>query len=128
MVARSSGARGATSPTGLTGAYRSFSSTRRVPGADTLTGTFPGTLGCITGISNDDGTTMDLDEQLLDDADALVASDPSGSLRALASAGAQIRSALNAATEAGIVRLTTDGRPRAVVVASLGAARSSATC
>ena len=63
---------------------------------------------------------MDLDEQLLDDADALAAADPSGSLRALASAGAQVRTALGAAGDAGIVRLTADGRPRAVVVASLG--------
>jgi glucose/mannose-6-phosphate isomerase len=63
---------------------------------------------------------MDLDEQLLDDADALAASDPSGSLRALASAGAQMRSALSAAADAGVVRLADDGRPRAVVVASLG--------
>lgn len=63
---------------------------------------------------------MHLDEQLLDDADALAASDPSGSLRALASAGAQVRTALTAAGDAGVVRLAADGRPRAVVVASLG--------
>jgi glucose/mannose-6-phosphate isomerase len=63
---------------------------------------------------------MDLDEQLLDDAESLAAADPSGTLRALASAGAQIRSALSAAADAGIVRLAADGRPRAVVVASLG--------
>jgi glucose/mannose-6-phosphate isomerase len=63
---------------------------------------------------------MDLDEHLLDDADALAAADPSGSLRALASAGAQVRTALAAANDAGIVRLAGDGRPRAVVVASLG--------
>jgi D-arabinose 5-phosphate isomerase GutQ len=63
---------------------------------------------------------MDLDEQLLDDADALAASDPSGSLRALASAGAQVRSALSAAADAGVARLAGDGRPRAVIVASLG--------
>jgi len=63
---------------------------------------------------------MELDEQLLDDADALAASDPSGSLRALASAGAQMRSALTAASDAGVVRLAGDGRPRAVIVASLG--------
>jgi glucose/mannose-6-phosphate isomerase len=61
-----------------------------------------------------------LDEQLLDDADALAEADPSGSLRALASAGAQVRSAVRAAQEAGVDRLTRDGRPRAVVVASLG--------
>ncbi|MBI4940459.1 MAG: phosphosugar isomerase [Actinobacteria bacterium] len=63
---------------------------------------------------------MALDEQLLDDPDALAQADPSGSLRALASAGAQVRAAVRAAEEAGVDRLTRDGRPRAVVVASLG--------
>jgi D-arabinose 5-phosphate isomerase GutQ len=63
---------------------------------------------------------MALDEQLLDDADALTAADPSGSLRALASSGAQVRSALREAVEADVARLNEDGRPRAVVVASLG--------
>jgi glucose/mannose-6-phosphate isomerase len=63
---------------------------------------------------------MALDEQLLDDPDALTAADPSGSLRALASAGAQVRSALRQAAEAEVARLNEDGRPRAVVVASLG--------
>jgi D-arabinose 5-phosphate isomerase GutQ len=63
---------------------------------------------------------MALDEQLLDDPDGLIAADPSGSLRALASAGAQIRSALRQADEADVARLNEDGRPRAVIVASLG--------
>jgi glucose/mannose-6-phosphate isomerase len=61
-----------------------------------------------------------LDEQLLDDAEGLVAADPSGSLRALALAGAQVRMALTATAEAGTARIVSDGRPRAVVVASLG--------
>ncbi len=63
---------------------------------------------------------MALDEQLLDDAEGLSASDPSGSLTALASAGAQVRRSLRAAQEADVDRLTGDGRPRAVIVASLG--------
>jgi len=63
---------------------------------------------------------MALDEQLLDDADGLAAADPSGSLRALAGAGAQVRMALAAGAEAGISRASVEGRPRAVVVASLG--------
>jgi glucose/mannose-6-phosphate isomerase len=63
---------------------------------------------------------MALDEQLLDDADGLAAADPSGSLRALAGAGAQVRMALSAGAEAGIARASVEGRPRAVVVASLG--------
>ena len=63
---------------------------------------------------------MALDEQLLDDAEALAASDPSGSLRAVAGAGAQIRAALTVAAEAGISRVAEEGRPRSVLVASLG--------
>jgi len=63
---------------------------------------------------------MALDEQLLDDPDGLAACDPSGSLRALACAGAQVRTALNATSEARVRRITDDGRPRAVIVASLG--------
>lgn len=63
---------------------------------------------------------MTLDEQLLDDPEGLVAADPSGSLRALALAGAQVRMALTATAEAGTARIVSDGRPRAVVVASLG--------
>jgi glucose/mannose-6-phosphate isomerase len=63
---------------------------------------------------------MALDEQLLDDADGLAAADPNGTLLALASAGAQVRLAYAAATSGHLDRLTRDGRPRAVVVASLG--------
>jgi len=63
---------------------------------------------------------MALDEQLLDDAEGLISADPSGSLRALALAGAQVRMALTATAEAGTARIVSDGRPRAVVVASLG--------
>lgn len=63
---------------------------------------------------------MALDEQLLDDAEGLSSADPSGSLRALASAGAQVRSAITATSDADVARLTGDGRPRAVIVASLG--------
>jgi hypothetical protein len=61
-----------------------------------------------------------LDEQLLDDDDALGAADPSGSLRAVAGAGAQVRAAYDAAVEAGAQRLGLEERPRAVVIASLG--------
>ena len=63
---------------------------------------------------------MSLDEQLLDDPEALSAADPSGSLIALAGAGAQVRAAITAASEAGVARIGEDGRPRAVIVASLG--------
>ncbi|MDQ1295369.1 MAG: hypothetical protein QG608_3254 [Actinomycetota bacterium] len=63
---------------------------------------------------------MALDEQLLDDPDGLASCDPSGSLRALACAGAQVRAALTATSEAEVSRITEEGRPRAVIVASLG--------
>jgi len=63
---------------------------------------------------------MALDEQLLDDPEGLASADPSGSLRALAMAGAQVRMAISATAEAGISKIVADGRPRAVVVASLG--------
>jgi D-arabinose 5-phosphate isomerase GutQ len=63
---------------------------------------------------------MALDEQLLDDAEGLAGADPSGSLLALASAGAQVRSAQTATAEADVRNLVGDGRPRSVVVASLG--------
>ena len=48
---------------------------------------------------------------------ALDAGDPAGEV---AGAGAQVRSALTAATEAGVERVAAEGRPRAVIVASLG--------
>ncbi len=61
-----------------------------------------------------------VDEALLDDVAALTASDRSGTLLALAGAGAQVRSAYTAAIEAGASSVAVDGRPRAVVVAALG--------
>lgn len=54
---------------------------------------------------------MALDEQLLDDAEGLAGADPSGSLRALASAGAQVRVSMRATAEAEVSRLVGDGRP-----------------
>ncbi len=60
-----------------------------------------------------------LDETLLADGDALAAADVGGVLRALASAGAQVREAIDLSAEAGVARLADDDRPRAVVVAAL---------
>lgn len=54
---------------------------------------------------------------LLDDADALLAADRGGLLRALASAGAQVRRTVAMAEEFGLDRLRTDVAPRAVLVA-----------
>jgi D-arabinose 5-phosphate isomerase GutQ len=61
-----------------------------------------------------------IDEALLDDAEALAAADPSGVLRALAGAGAQVRRALELTEESGVHRWTRQDRPRAVVVAARG--------
>lgn len=61
-----------------------------------------------------------IDEALLDDSDELARKDSRGALRALATAGAQVREALTLAHEAGIERLGGHDRPRAVLVAALG--------
>ncbi|WP_328294938.1 phosphosugar isomerase [Kineococcus sp. NBC_00420] len=60
-----------------------------------------------------------LDEALLADGDQLTGADSTGVLRALASAGAQVREALDLSAEARVVRLAEDDRPRAVVIAAL---------
>ncbi|WP_432565089.1 SIS domain-containing protein [Kineococcus sp. SYSU DK003] len=60
-----------------------------------------------------------LDETLLADGDGLVAADVTGVLRALASAGAQVREAIDLSAEAGLAKLADDERPRAVVIAAL---------
>ncbi len=59
------------------------------------------------------------DEQRLDDERALAEVDPGLSLRALAGAGAQVRTAVHAAAEAGLDRLEGLG-PRGVVVGAAG--------
>lgn len=56
-------------------------------------------------------------QELLDDPAALQAADQSGLLRALATAGAQVRRAVETAGEFGVERLRSDVRPRAVLVA-----------
>ncbi|WP_153397423.1 SIS domain-containing protein [Ornithinicoccus halotolerans] len=61
-----------------------------------------------------------LDEALLDDVEELVRKDSRDTLRALATAGAQVREGVTLAEEAGIERLGRQDRPRAVVVAALG--------
>jgi hypothetical protein len=63
-----------------------------------------------------------VDESLLDDEKAMLASDPGGMLRATASAGAQVREAASLASETDLSILSDDGRPRAVVVAGIGTA------
>ncbi|MFA1539736.1 SIS domain-containing protein [Actinomadura monticuli] len=62
-----------------------------------------------------------LDPARLEDAEAAEAADPGGMLRQVASSAAQVREAQRAAAEAGVGTLAEDGRPRAVVVAGMGA-------
>jgi glucose/mannose-6-phosphate isomerase len=64
----------------------------------------------------------EFDPARLEDAEAAEAADPGGMLRQVASSAAQVREAQRAAAEAGVAALAEDGRPRAVVVAGMGAA------
>src|SRR6478735_501756 len=61
-----------------------------------------------------------MDTELLDDAEAIGSADPTGVLRALATAGAQVREAIVRGHEAGIGSVGDGDRPRSVLVASLG--------
>jgi glucose/mannose-6-phosphate isomerase len=63
-----------------------------------------------------------VEEALLNDPERIIAADPSGMLRALASAGAQVRESATLAAEANLASLADEGRPRAVVVAGVGTA------
>lgn len=68
-----------------------------------------------------------IDETLLDDPAELARLDTDDVLRALATAGAQVRRARTAAAEAGIERTADGERPRAVVVAALGTSSVAAS-
>jgi hypothetical protein len=61
-----------------------------------------------------------LDETLIDDEESIAARDSSRTLRALATAGAQVREAITLSTDARIDRVAGGERPRSVLVASLG--------
>lgn len=61
-----------------------------------------------------------IDEALLDDPDELQRKDSRETLRALATAGAQVREAVTLAHEAGIEKIGRMDRPRSVLVAALG--------
>ncbi|MFD0026085.1 SIS domain-containing protein [Streptomyces sp. NPDC058382] len=65
-----------------------------------------------------------LDESLLDAPEALARADRRGLLHGAAEAGARVRTAARHATEAGILALNPEGRPRAVLVAGSGTAAS----
>jgi hypothetical protein len=64
----------------------------------------------------------ELNEDLLDDPEALERNDPGGMLRATAAAGAQVRELAALVAEANLSALADEGRPRAVVVAGVGTA------
>lgn len=70
-------------------------------------------------------TVTEVDGARLDDQEALRAADPGDMLRQVASAAAQIREARLRTVEAGVDALAGGGRPRAVVVAGMGAAAIS---
>ncbi|MCK0111411.1 phosphosugar isomerase [Ornithinimicrobium sp. F0845] len=61
-----------------------------------------------------------IDDALLDDSEELLRKDSRQTLRALATAGAQVRESVTLAQEAGIDRLARLDRPRSVLVAALG--------
>ena len=69
-----------------------------------------------------------VDENLLDDPDALRALDTRDSLRSLASAGAQVRRALVSAEEAGVARVSGGERPARCSSPPWVAPPWSATC
>jgi glucose/mannose-6-phosphate isomerase len=56
----------------------------------------------------------------LDTPDVIEASDPGDTLRQVASAAAQVRTALRSSAETDLSAFTADGRPRAIVVAGIG--------
>lgn len=68
---------------------------------------------------------LQLDEALLDDAEALAEADPAGMLRTVAGSGAQVREAATYATEAGVESLA-DEHPRAIILSAVGS--SAAAC
>jgi glucose/mannose-6-phosphate isomerase len=61
-----------------------------------------------------------IDESRLDDVHHIAECDSRGTLRALATAGAQVRESISLARDAGIQRVASGDRPRSVLVASLG--------
>jgi D-arabinose 5-phosphate isomerase GutQ len=67
-----------------------------------------------------------VDESVLDDAARLSTADPGNLLHELATGGRQVRETWRLAEEAGVGRLRTDGRPRAVLVVGTGAAAGAA--
>lgn len=68
----------------------------------------------------DDSDRPRTDESVLDDPSALAARDPSAMLRAVATAGAQIREGVLRLDEDAVGAVVADGRPRALVLTGMG--------
>jgi glucose/mannose-6-phosphate isomerase len=68
-----------------------------------------------------DGAEYALAADRLDTPDVIAAADPGDMLRQVASAAAQVRTALRACAEADLAAVTSDTRPRAVIAAGMGA-------
>ncbi|HEX4654568.1 MAG TPA: SIS domain-containing protein [Mycobacteriales bacterium] len=64
--------------------------------------------------------SLDIDDDRLDDVEAVAAIDSQQMLRAVATSAAQIRRSITAAQDAGLDALRGEDRPRAVVVAGMG--------
>jgi glucose/mannose-6-phosphate isomerase len=65
-------------------------------------------------------TWVPVDDSVLDDVDALQLLDASEMLRAIATAGAQVREALLHVEDTALTRIADEGRPRAVVITGMG--------
>jgi glucose/mannose-6-phosphate isomerase len=74
------------------------------------------------GLDDWGGTEFVLAADRLDTPDVIEAADPGDMLRQVASAAAQVRTALLSCREADLSGFTPDARPRAIVVAGLGGA------
>jgi glucose/mannose-6-phosphate isomerase len=67
-----------------------------------------------------DGAEYALAADRLDTPDVIAAADPGDMLRQVASAAAQVRTALRSCAEADLAGVTSDARPRALLVAGMG--------
>jgi glucose/mannose-6-phosphate isomerase len=74
------------------------------------------------GLDDWGGTEFVLAADRLDTPDVIEAADPGDMLRQVASAAAQVRTALRSCRETDLSGFTPDARPRAIVVAGLGSA------
>src|SRR5690348_17512939 len=95
---------------------------RRHPGAAGRGGQAPGSA---RGLMSDNldgwgGAEFVLAADRLDTPDVIEAADPGDMLRQVASAAAQVRTAVRSCAETDLSAFAADGRPRAIVVAGMG--------